>query len=133
VNRYELDREATKGERALGASLVLVLAFFLGLASYYLWRLALSSWWLDPVILSLAIISAAGSLLLAGSLLRHLSKPPKLLAPNGLLVAAVVLVASGIAAVAFAIVSGLHTPRLYGPGLVSIAMGLGYIQKVRRL
>lgn len=133
MNRYEIDRVANKGERVLGASLVLVLALFLGLASYYLWRLALTSWWLDPFILFLAVISAIGSVLLARSLLRHLSSPPKQLGPNGLLVAAGILVASGIAAIAFAIISGLQTPRLYGPGLVSVAMGLSYIQKAKRL
>lgn len=132
MNRYSLDRNAGAGERALGAGAVLVLAFFVGLASYHLWKLALTTHWLDPLILLLAVTSTAGSLLLVHGLFKHLSTTPRPLSARWLTVIAGSLVASGLSAITFALLSGLHEPRLYGPAFVSIAMGLAYIRSRKR-
>ena len=132
MSRFSLDRAATRGERVFGAGLVLVLAFFLGLASYKLWRLALTTSWLDPFILFLAVISALGSLLLVRSLSRHLAAPPRKVTSKAVFVVACVMVATGAATLAFAWYYGLNEPRLYGPALVSVAVGLIGIRKAGR-
>jgi len=132
MNRYQLDRDATPGERALGALLVSILALALGIASYFIWGAALRSHPPDPILLTLSVVSAVACCLVLWSLYKTLKSPPMRSSPRALIAAAYVLVVLGTGAFAFAVVRGAGTPHTYAAAIISIVMGARYICTHRR-
>ncbi len=127
MSRYQLDRDATTGERALGAALVSILALALGVASYLVWVAAFRYTPPDPVLLALSLLSAAGGCLLFRSLYKTLKAAPVRPGHGALMAAACILVALGMGALAFAVIHGARAPHVYASATISLVMGARYI------
>jgi hypothetical protein len=132
MDRYQLDRDATLGERALGAALVSILSLSLGVASYYIWKAALRSVPADPVLFALSVLSAVACCLLLRSLYKTLKAPSVRPSNRTLMVASYALVVLGVSGLAFAIVRGASAPHAYASAFASVAMGARYICTQRR-
>ena len=132
MSRYQLDRDATTGERALGGLLVSILALALGIASYFIWVAALGSNPPDPILLTLSVVSAVACYLVLWKPYKTLKSPPMRSSPRALMAAAYVLVVLGTGAFAFAVAGGARTPHTYAAAITSIVMGARYIFTHRR-
>ena len=127
MDRYQLDRDATLGERALGATLVSILALSLGVASYYIWHAALRSVPANPVFILLSALSAFACCLLFRSLYKTLKAAPARPSRRTLLIAAYTMLVLGASGLALALVLGASAPQFYASALAAIAMGARYI------
>ena len=127
MDRYQLDRDATLGERALGAVLVSILALSLGVASYYIWNAALRSAPADPIFLALSALSAVGCCLLFRSLYMTLKAPPVRPSRRALMIAAYTMMVLGGTGLIFALVLGASAPHFYASAIAAVAMGARYI------
>lgn len=127
MDRYQLDRDATLGERALGAALVSIMAISLGFASYYIWNAALRSEPADPILLSLSALSAAACCLLFRSLYMTLKAAPVRPSRRTLMIAAYTIMVLGVSTLAFALVRGASAPHVYASALAAVAMGARHI------